>query len=190
MTTHGYKRIDRWTRSESTGWTSDELLGADEQTSRWTYIGVDVNPLSIESCRRRFPDSRFEVVVEGRPLPFDDESVDIVIASGVLDISKSPEIFSRSFGEFPGDGLPSAGSVCGRLRQRPSTGRRCGMRGDTRGALFPRVQRERSRSDGRSGRAGDRLEGPVTHQPRMASSQRSRAASPFCVPPPKNVNVT
>jgi len=49
-----------------------------------------VNRMNVESCRRRYPDSRFEVVTEGRPLPFADESVDMVIASGVLECVERP----------------------------------------------------------------------------------------------------
>jgi len=67
-----------------------ELFDAVQLTPRWTYVGADVNRMNIESCRRRYPNSRFDVVTEGRPLPFADESVDLVIASGVLECVERP----------------------------------------------------------------------------------------------------
>lgn len=159
MTTFEYKRLERWMRSASNGWTSPdvaarfeagtrgehyleylpfgpeiterpaarellemlshtgleravlldfgcgngvfrELLGAAERTRPWTYIGADVNQMNIASCRRRFPDSRFEVVMEDGPLPFADDSVDIVVASGVLELAERPADLLAEFGRI------------------------------------------------------------------------------------------
>ena len=67
-----------------------ELLAAAGLASRWTYTGVDVNPLNIESCRRRLAHCRFETIAEGAPLPFADGSADVVVASGVLECIERP----------------------------------------------------------------------------------------------------
>jgi SAM-dependent methyltransferase len=149
MATFEYRRLDRWARSESNGWTSADvaarfeagargahyleclpfgpaiaehpaarellemfarleldradlldfgcgngvlaqLLAAAGLGARWTYTGVDVNPITIESCRRRLAHCRFETVTEGAPLPFADGSVDVVVASGVLECIERP----------------------------------------------------------------------------------------------------
>jgi len=74
-----------------------ELLAAAELTHRWQYIGADVNSLSIESCRRRFRNNRFEVVTDGEPLPFSAESVDVVLASGVLEVLERPAALLAEF---------------------------------------------------------------------------------------------
>lgn len=67
-----------------------ELLGAAGWLPRWSYWGTDVNTASIESCRRRYPESRFEVVGEDARLPFADQSADVVLASGVLECVEHP----------------------------------------------------------------------------------------------------
>src|SRR5262245_18883432 len=67
-----------------------ELLGAARKTPQWGYIGLDINRENIESCKRRYPESRFEVVGERMPLPLGDESVDLVVASGVLELVEHP----------------------------------------------------------------------------------------------------
>lgn len=159
MTKHEYKRIDRWVRRESNGWSSPSvaarfeagtrgehyleylpfgptitehplareqlamlsrteldravlldfgcgnavfraLLDAALWTPRWTYVGADLNPMNIESCRRRFPDSRFEVVVDNEHLPFADESVDIVLASGSFEFVERPVDMLVEFGRI------------------------------------------------------------------------------------------
>lgn len=77
-----------------------ELLDVARWTPEWSYIGADVNSMNVESCRRRFPDSRFEVVLEDAPLPFEDESVDIVIASGVFEALERPAAVLAEFGRI------------------------------------------------------------------------------------------
>lgn len=74
-----------------------ELLGAAGWLPRWSYWGADINKASIESCRRRYPESRFEVVTEDGRLPFADECVDVVVASGVLESSEHPGALLAEF---------------------------------------------------------------------------------------------
>lgn len=61
------------------------ILAATESTRGWGYIGVDVNGALIEACRRRFPQHAFHQVKEGHSLPLRDASVDVVLASGVIE---------------------------------------------------------------------------------------------------------
>jgi hypothetical protein len=67
-----------------------ELLGAAGWLPRWSYWGADVNRASVESCRRRYPEARFEVVGGDGRLPFPDQSADVVLASGVLECVEHP----------------------------------------------------------------------------------------------------
>jgi ubiquinone/menaquinone biosynthesis C-methylase UbiE len=66
-----------------------ELLHASGR-AHWSYMGMDVNATVIDSCRRRYPGDRFEVVADGEPLPLSDGSVDIALASGSLEMVKHP----------------------------------------------------------------------------------------------------
>lgn len=47
------------------------------------YTGVDVTPAMIDSARCQFPDDKFQVI-DGRHLPFQDDSFDVAICYGVL----------------------------------------------------------------------------------------------------------
>jgi SAM-dependent methyltransferase len=77
-----------------------QLLGEAQLTKQWVYIGLDINPMSIESCRNRFPDTRFETITEGEPLPFDDDSVDTIFSGGVLEFVERPEALLAEFGRI------------------------------------------------------------------------------------------
>lgn len=47
------------------------------------YTGVDITPAMIESARSQFPDDEFQII-DGRQLPFSDDSFDLAICFGVL----------------------------------------------------------------------------------------------------------
>jgi len=74
-----------------------ELLSALEPTRRWKYVGADVNPASIESCRLRYPGDIFEVVEEDHDLPFCDQFADVILVSGVLEYFEHPVAMLREF---------------------------------------------------------------------------------------------
>lgn len=67
-----------------------ELLRSTGRTDQWAYVGIDVNPQMVASCRRRFPQDRFEVVPVDDPLPLQDSSVNVVLASGVIEMVDDP----------------------------------------------------------------------------------------------------
>jgi SAM-dependent methyltransferase len=60
------------------------LLGHDRATAGWQYVGADINSEMVEWCRTTHAGTRFEVIKEGQPLPFQDGVFDVVFASGVL----------------------------------------------------------------------------------------------------------
>jgi len=74
-----------------------ELLALSEPTRRWKYIGVDVNPASIESCRLRYPNDTFELIAEDQPLPFQDQFADVILVSGVMECFEHPLAMLREF---------------------------------------------------------------------------------------------
>lgn len=60
------------------------LLGHDPATAGWQYVGADINREIVEWCRETHAGTRFEVIEEGRSLPFQEGEFDVVFASGVL----------------------------------------------------------------------------------------------------------
>lgn len=64
------------------------VLAAYPPTMGWRYAGADVNVELITICRARYPDSRFEVIAEGKPLPFKAGEFDVILASGVVQCVK------------------------------------------------------------------------------------------------------
>jgi putative methyltransferase (TIGR04325 family) len=74
-----------------------DLLVEFPGTSAWKYSGVDVNRGLIESCRKKFPDSRFEVIAQDGMLPFVNDSFDVIFASGVFQYMKRPDKLLEEF---------------------------------------------------------------------------------------------
>ena len=68
------------------------ILSANPHTRHWRYVGVDTMPEAIEFCRRAFPATRFELVEQGSPLPFDDGEFDVVLASSVVQYIRDPAL--------------------------------------------------------------------------------------------------
>ena len=60
------------------------ILAAYSHTAKWTYVGVDSKAEFVQFCRQTYPTSCFETVEAGQPLPFADNTFDIVLASGVM----------------------------------------------------------------------------------------------------------
>lgn len=65
-------------------------------------IGVDITPLMVQTARRHANDAglnNVEVVEAGlEALPFEDESVDIIISNGAINLTPSKEkVFSEAF---------------------------------------------------------------------------------------------
>lgn len=60
------------------------ILAACSHTAKWTYIGVDSQAAFVQFCRQTYPTSCFETIAAGQPLPFADNTFDIVLASGVI----------------------------------------------------------------------------------------------------------
>lgn len=48
-------------------------------------VGVDISSIAVELARKRNPALRFEVVEDGKPLPFEKESFDVVFAGDVIE---------------------------------------------------------------------------------------------------------
>jgi len=80
-----------------------QLLSIHELTHRWSYVGVDVNRLSIESCRRRYPEGMFKLIEEGQKLPFPAQFADVVLASGVLEYVEHPVKLLQEFSRVSKD---------------------------------------------------------------------------------------
>jgi 2-polyprenyl-3-methyl-5-hydroxy-6-metoxy-1,4-benzoquinol methylase len=60
------------------------VLGYDQATARWQYVGADINSEVIEWCRATHAGTRFELIKEGEALPFREGEFDVVLASGVM----------------------------------------------------------------------------------------------------------
>lgn len=63
-----------------------DILAANDLTRSWRYVGADINPAMIKSCRKRYPDRDFIVVQNDRPLTIADGEIDLVLASGVMEL--------------------------------------------------------------------------------------------------------
>jgi len=66
------------------------ILSANSHTSEWQYVGVDTMPEAIEFCHHNYPGTLFKLVEDARPLPFDDDEFDVVLASGVIQYIQDP----------------------------------------------------------------------------------------------------
>lgn len=60
------------------------FLSREPATTDWSYVGVDVSLASISAARKLFPSRCFVLIDPGPRIPFLDSSVDVTLASGVL----------------------------------------------------------------------------------------------------------
>ncbi len=74
-----------------------DIFARNEKTRESIYIGADINPIMIESCRKRYPDRRFFVIECNNPFDLDDNSVDVVFASGVMENIKDTDWVMSEF---------------------------------------------------------------------------------------------
>ena len=72
------------------------LLAAFPTTSRWKYVGADIDAEMITWCRTRHPGVRFELIEDNGAKVFRDNEFDLVLASGVVQyINEYTEAFSE-----------------------------------------------------------------------------------------------